>query len=210
MMMISKLKKFDKRDDHIYYLSKLESKFDRAYNELNCEMAAARLGFSDELVGEITQAKKSILKLQYAVFEKMTELAKEQNNDTQKSLELSPCPFCGEDDIKIAVHKWNNDPKEDDFYSVACCNTDCGRPCKSGFPTRQEAVNSWNTRHTEQDDAWKDRVLNAYVAQLTPYAPNDSLTASFERVLIHLGMESWDLADIKEYWIKKKESQNEK
>lgn len=75
-----------------------------------------------------------------------------------KSVELSPCPFCGEDDIKIAVHKWNNDPKEDDFYSVACCNTDCGRPCKSGFPTRQEAVNSWNTRHNVQD--WIKGFLN--------------------------------------------------
>lgn len=80
--MRTKLKQFDKRDDKIYYLAKLEGKFRRAFNELNCDMTAGRLGFSNELIEELMQARKTLLKLEYTVFDKMKELSEEQNNDT--------------------------------------------------------------------------------------------------------------------------------
>ena len=71
------------------------------------------------------------------------------------SIELKPCPFCGGNDLAVesATPDW----------SVACLNPACPvKPdCWIGF-SRKQAVEGWNTRALEAENAALNARLLAY------------------------------------------------
>ena len=82
------------------------------------------------------------------------------------SIELKPCPFCGGNDLAVesATPDW----------SVACLNPACPvKPdCWSGF-SRKEAVEGWNTRALEAENA----ALRAELAARGPVLSDAELDA---------------------------------
>ena len=60
--------------------------------------------------------------------------------DECKEMELIPCPWCENVDVKVKKHMI--------FYGVECGCKDCTRPFTIWYPTRKEAIDHWNT----QDD----------------------------------------------------------
>jgi Lar family restriction alleviation protein len=56
---------------------------------------------------------------------------------------LLPCPFCGEDDVKVARHP--HAEAAGDYFTVACRNSDCYGITLTAS-TEDEARLAWNTR----------------------------------------------------------------
>ena len=61
-------------------------------------------------------------------------------------MELKPCPFCGNEDVGIAVGAYCN--YENIFFFAVCDN--CGSMTKS-FRNRDYAENAWNRRAAENE-----------------------------------------------------------
>lgn len=64
------------------------------------------------------------------------------------SEELKPCPFCGEEHICLFESYDDNGP----CFVVGCVSKDClGHVATSWhFDTKEEVINAWNTRPTEE------------------------------------------------------------
>lgn len=61
--------------------------------------------------------------------------------------ELKPCPFCGEDDLKLIISKFDHNINNNNSYIIGCRNSECfvtGR-----LETRPMlAIKHWNNRST--------------------------------------------------------------
>ncbi len=69
---------------------------------------------------------------------------------TNESLNLKPCPFCGESKIMIHHNGIGGSETPEDSYNVTCLYPDChGTIFALGhhqFKTKSEAVEAWNRR----------------------------------------------------------------
>lgn len=64
------------------------------------------------------------------------------------SVKLKPCPFCGEDDLKIfqnAIRDNDNKPTDKDYFFVSC-RGDCHFAGPSSIDSLDNAVSLWNNR----------------------------------------------------------------
>jgi Lar family restriction alleviation protein len=76
------------------------------------------------------------------------------------SEELKPCPFCGDEAWEIHDTADTLNYKDINFR-VECKNNTCG--CESGyFDSKEEAIESWNTRQEMTYERAKDLLLNKY------------------------------------------------
>lgn len=65
------------------------------------------------------------------------------------NIELKPCPFCGNEHLKVGTEKdFDPDmPYPSTYVAVCCCIHQGGCGAVSGFkPIMQEAVELWNMR----------------------------------------------------------------
>lgn len=86
-------------------------------------------------------------KLKFCLEGKRAKKKVEKMPDTQKNLELAPCPFCGGE---AAI----------EYCEIGCCGgkprwvvcDGCGamQDAPKAFSTVKETIDNWNTRHNEQ------------------------------------------------------------
>ena len=59
--------------------------------------------------------------------------------------ELKHCPFCGKSKVGLI--------RKEDKYRVICINPNCHiEPCTNWQDTKQEAIEKWNRRATNETD----------------------------------------------------------
>ena len=59
--------------------------------------------------------------------------------------ELKPCPFCGKSKVGLI--------KKDNKFRIICINPNCHiEPRTNWQDTKQEAINSWDRRATNETD----------------------------------------------------------
>ena len=67
------------------------------------------------------------------------------------TMNLKPCPFCGDDRVHITEHRFHN---LSNSYGVECFN--CKTQSYQFFDTPKEAVEAWN-RRAKNDGSGSDR-----------------------------------------------------
>lgn len=61
-------------------------------------------------------------------------------------MQLSPCPFCGDTDVRVACHEWDKGGAD---YYVFCHACQCESPRIEN--DRDAAITAWNRRVATRD-----------------------------------------------------------